>query len=258
MLNSSSHLMKFVSQFRDSSLALLWPQECRVCGAMVESWCDGVACARCWKQFAEKHERDQECVKCGLPLAPLSAYPALSERRCRRCDDFAFNCARSCGAYEGALRESVLRLKTDPQLAPRVCELLQATFSVIASLQPIESIIPVPLHASRQKLRGFNQAEIIAHALTDTTGLYADTASLIRERATEKHRAGMDTAARAKSLSQAFRVRAPRLIENRSVLVVDDVMTTGSTAHEIAETLLAGGARAVSVLTLARAISLFH
>ena len=62
---------------------------------------------------------------------------------------------------------------------------------------------------------------------------------------------------RARSLEKAFRVRAPRLIQDKAVLLVDDVMTTGSTAHAIAEALLSGGARSVNVLTLARAASEF-
>ena len=66
------------------------------------------------------------------------------------------------------------------------------------------------------------------------------------------HRAGMDASERARSLERAFRVRAPRLIAGRAILVVDDVMTTAATAHEIAVTLLDAGARAVSLMTLAR------
>ena len=73
--------------------------------------------------------------------------------------------------------------------------------------------------------------------------------------ATERHRAGMGVDERAKSLHRAFRVRAPRLIANKTLLVVDDVMTTGSTAHEIAQALLDAGAQAVKVLTLARAVT---
>jgi ComF family protein len=170
----------------------------------------------------------------------------------------AFTCARSCGAYQGALRESVLRLKRYPQLSPRICELLHSALVRLSEVQAIESIIPVPLHPLRQRSRGFNQAEILARALSEATGLYVNTVSLIREKETEMHRAGMSQAARARSLRKAFRVRAPRLIEDRAVLMVDDVMTTGSTAHEIADTLLKAGARSVSVLTLARAVTLFH
>ncbi|MEP7339930.1 MAG: phosphoribosyltransferase family protein, partial [Acidobacteriota bacterium] len=70
-------------------------------------------------------------------------------------------------------------------------------------------------------------------------------------------RAGMAARERASSMEKAFRVRAPRLIEGRAVLLVDDVMTTGSTADAISRTLLDGGARVVYVLTLARAASEF-
>ncbi|MBL8209022.1 MAG: ComF family protein, partial [Blastocatellia bacterium] len=74
-----------------------------------------------------------------------------------------------------------------------------------------------------------------------------------RAKQTERHRAGLGARERARSLAGAVRVRAPRLLENRAVLLVDDVLTTGSTAHELAQTLLKGGARSVAVLTLARA-----
>ncbi|HZS05824.1 MAG TPA: ComF family protein [Blastocatellia bacterium] len=243
---------------RDASLALLYPRECRVCGAPVESWRDGVACAQCWQNLDEACRSSGFCSKCGLLLPALPAHPNLTERRCGRCDEMSFTCARSCGAYEGALRESVIWLKERPQLAPRLRELLHSAFVAITGIQAVESIIPVPLHPRRQQSRGFNQAEVIARALSAATGPDVDAASLIRRKETDLHRAGMDSAARAKSLQNAFEVRAPRLIENCAVLVVDDVMTTGSTLHEIADTLLAGGARAVSVLTIARAVSLFH
>ncbi len=250
-------LHKVMARLRDSSLALLYPQECRVCGAPVESWRDGVACARCWQQF-EASRADSSCVKCGLPLPSLAAHYQIADRDCGRCREFSFICARSGGAYQGALRESVLWLKEHPQLSPRGRELLSGAFFSLTKIHPVESIIPVPLHPARQQARGFNQAEVMAEALAAIAGLEVNTASLIRDKETERHRAGMDTTMRAKSLKQAFTVRAPRLIEGRSVLIVDDVMTTGSTAHEITTALLAGGARAVSVLTLARAVSLLH
>ncbi len=112
----------------------------------------------------------------------------------------------------------------------------------------------MPLHPARYAERTFNQAETIAVALSATTGIRVDTASVIRSKQTPKHRIGMGAPERARSLAHAFRVRAPRLIRDRTVLVVDDVMTTSSTAHELANILLAEGARAVNVLTIARAV----
>jgi ComF family protein len=248
--------LKTLSNLRDAVLATLYPTSCRVCGAMIESWRDGLACAKCWEEIEGSNWPASFCAKCGLPLQPLPAHVPLSERRCGRCDDLAFTCARACGPYEGALRESVLRLKTHPQLSPRLRRLLIATFSSATDLHSCESIIPMPLHSSRLAERTFNQSEIIAAALASATGLRLDTASLVRIKKTEMHRAGMGVRERSASLHKAFRVRAPRLIEDRIVLLIDDVMTTSSTAHESARTLLEGGARTVNVLTLARAVSL--
>jgi ComF family protein len=248
--------LKAISGLRDAALATLYPTSCRVCGVMIESWRDGLACAKCWEEIEGSSWLASFCAKCGLPLQPLPAHVSRSERRCGRCDDMAFACARACGPYEGALRESVLWLKTHPQLAPRLRRLLSATFSSATHLHSSESIIPMPLHSSRLAERTFNQSEIIAAALASATGLRLDTASLVRIKKTEMHRAGMGVRERTASLQKAFRVRAPRLIENRIVLLIDDVMTTSSTAHESAQTLLAGGARAVNVLTLARAVNL--
>jgi ComF family protein len=223
---------------------------------MIESWRDGVACAQCWQEV-EWAGPDDTCAKCGLLLPPLSAHLAPAERRCGRCEQWAFASARACGPYQGALRESVLWLKRHPHLAPRLRQSLRAAFAAFAAAQASEAIIPVPLHPTRLNERGFNQAEVIAHALAAATGLAVDTASLVRVKATEPHRAGMGALERARSLQEAFHVRAPRLIEHRVVLLVDDVMTTATTAHEVAQALLAGGARAVNVLTLARAVSHF-
>lgn len=188
-----------------------------------------------------------------MPLPPVSANP--EERLCGRCDDLAFGFARACGIYEGALRESVLRLKSQPHIPARLRDLLKIAAANLHEKQPSESIVPVPLHRDRLAERTFNQAEIIADELAKFTRLPVDTASLIRAEHTEKHRAGMGARERARSLEKAFKVRAPRLIENKVVLLVDDVMTTGSTANEITRTLLNAGARAVNILTLARAAS---
>jgi ComF family protein len=248
--------LKTLASLRDAALATLYPTSCRVCGAMIESWRDGPACAKCWEEIEGSSWLASFCARCGLPLQPLPSHVSVSERRCGRCDDMAFACARACGPYEGALRESLLWLKTHPQLAPRLRRLLSATFSSATVLHSSESIIPMPLHPSRLAERTFNQAELIASALASSTGLRLDTASLVRIKKTEMHRAGMGARERSTSLQKAFRVRAPRLVENRIVLLIDDVMTTSSTAHEAARTLLEGGAQAVNLLTLARAVSL--
>ena len=162
--------------------------------------------------------------------------------------------ARSAGPHQGALRESVLWLKRHPRLARRAGDLLLATWEELPGREEIEAILPVPLHAEREKERGFNQAEVLARWLGREVGLPVEMTSLLRRHPTERHRLGMGRRERRRSLEGAFLVRAPRLVEGRSLLVVDDVMTTGTTALALGATLLNTGATSVRLLTLTRAL----
>ncbi|MBI1760287.1 MAG: ComF family protein [Acidobacteria bacterium] len=252
-----SYTRRTRANLRDAVLGLCYPSDCRVCGRPIESWHDGVVCAQCWEAAARDWASRELCVKCGSPLRALATHLQVTVRECGKCREFAFACARAAGTYDNALLENVLWLKRHPHLPPRLRTLLCTAFDQATEFHACETILPVPLHAARQTERSFNQAELIAAALAAHTGLPVNTASLLRVKPTDRHRAGMGVDERAKSLRKAFRVHAPRLIAGRNLLVVDDVMTTGSTAHEIAQTLLAGGARSVKVLTLARAVSVF-
>lgn len=241
---------------RDASVALLFPTFCRVCGGTVESLQEGVACQRCWQATESARLSFDSCEKCDASLPRLQLQAQV--RRCGFCDEFAFTAARACGNYAGAMRESVLRLKLQPEIPAHLNQLLAETFWQLPNAAQIELLIPVPLHPTRQQERTYNQAELIARALSQATRLPTIISALTRAKETERHRAGMDAKARLQSLRGAFAVHAPRLIMHRTVLLVDDVMTTGSTAHEIAQTLRENGAQAVSVLTLARAVSALH
>ncbi len=250
---------------RDSAVATIYPSRCRACGDCVESWRDGVACPECWREIEQESVAGNFCSKCWTRLRPPgpAVEPAFEpafgfdDRRCGRCDQFAFSSVRACGPYEGALRESVLWLKLHPHFPARLRDWLRRTFASLPDSHLIESIIPTPLSADRRAERGFNQAEIIARELASLSGLRMDLTALVRVKKTERHRAGMGARERASSLEQAFRIRAPRLVDGRVLLLVDDVITTGATANEIARVLLGGGARAVNVLTLARAMNEF-
>jgi ComF family protein len=113
-------------------------------------------------------------------------------------------------------------------------------------------IIPVPLHENRRRERGFNQASVIAEALSKQLQLPVDEATLSRPVASEKYRAGLDPKGRRDTVTGVFEVRYPKLIEGESILLVDDVFTTGATVNSCAEVLLASGAGNVFVLTIAR------
>src|SRR4030095_7403593 len=136
---------------------------------------DGVACSNCWGEIERKILTGDFCARCSAPLRPLAprvGLPAeVADRRCGRCDHFAFDFVRSCGPYEGAMREAVLGLKWRPYVPDRLLDGLRRTFEALPESGLIESIIPAPLHPARLAERGFNQAEVIARKLVSLTGL---------------------------------------------------------------------------------------
>jgi ComF family protein len=122
-----------------------------------------------------------------------------------------------------------------------------------APLNSANLIIPVPLHAERERERGFNQAVLLARELARLSRLPLDEHSVVRRVHTERHRAGMDARARRDSVADAFAIRHPKLVAGQRVLLVDDVFTTGATVSACAAALKDAGAEEVYVLTIARA-----
>ncbi len=240
-----------VSALADAGLALVFPQACSVCGRSVEARADGVACAACWQRTRVFGGEDLVCWKCGAPARGVVPEENRGDVRCRRCDDEHYTAARACGVYEGALRASVLALKREPHAPARLAQLMLET-QQREPLSEATRVVPVPLSGDRLSERGFNQAAVLAEALARLARLSLDDGSLVRTSHTARHRAGMDERARRESVEGAFAVRRPRLVENESILLVDDVFTTGATASACAVALTAAGARAVFVLTLAR------
>ena len=238
----------------DAALALVYPQACAACGlGGVERRADWPACAGCWAATRLFAGDETLCWKCGTPAGGEVSEEVRPTVRCRRCDAEEFNAARACGVYEGALRAAVLGLKRDPFVPPRLARML-AEAARRAPLDAATLVIPVPLHPARERERGFNQAALLASSVARGTGLRLDAWSLTRVAHSERHRAGMDARARRESVESAFAVTRPRLVRGETVLLIDDVFTTGATASACARALLDAGARSVFVLTAARAV----
>lgn len=246
------NVTRLTSQIYDATLAVLYPQACAICGHSVESRHDGVACSGCWDATPLFRESDLLCWKCGALSRAIVAEDSRQNVRCGRCDEDSFTAARACGAYDGALRASILELKRQQYVARRVAHLLGEVHKR-APLNSADLIVPVPLHANRERERGFNQALILARELARLSGLPLDEYSVVRRLHTERHRSGMDAKARHKSVAGAFAVRHADLITDKRVLLIDDVFTTGATVSACAAVLIEAGAEGVFVLTVARA-----
>lgn len=177
--------------------------------------------------------------------------------RCRRAEP-PFVKAAAYGSYDGGLRELVHLLKYQ-HVRPAASVLGRILAEVVAPLAPqfrSPVVVPVPLHASRLRQRGFNQAEEIARAALKTLRnreLRLGPGVLQRRRATESQ-TGLTPHQRRENVRGAFAVAAPEQIAARDVLLVDDVFTTGTTAAECARVLRRGGASRVFVATVARVL----
>jgi ComF family protein len=243
-------LTNLANHLADGLLTLIYPQPCSICGRSVERRELIPSCIDCWKSTRVFTGAETCCWKCGVVTHGMRVNDATSVR-CRRCDSQQFEVARACGLYEGALRESILLLKRQPFLNHYLVKLLVA----VAMRPPFDMatrIVPVPLHAERERQRGFNQAVLMAEAISSHLGIMSDENSLVRLTAANKYRAGLDAKGRLDTVENAFEVRRPTLVRGETILLVDDVFTTGATASSCAEALLRAEAQAVYVLTAAR------
>jgi len=172
---------------------------------------------------------------------------------CALCDNLPVWAARACGTYKGAIEASILFLKSRPHIHTRLYDLMRSAFVNNEAVLASDLIVPVPLHRSRLRERGFNQADIVARLLGRISGLRVEYKCMERIKQTRRHRIGMDARERAKSVQGAFRVVRSDIVSGRSVLICDDVMTSGSTIAEAASSLIKSGATRVSAFTIARA-----
>jgi ComF family protein len=248
-------LASALRKITDGIASLAYPDSCRLCGSPIESLDDGVACATCWSDdtITRLFDPQQICSRCGMPLSLLViASDSTQSRDCGRCQSLQLTFVRACGAYSGALEASVLFLKSHPHICRRLKMCLEQTISDNRVVLTSDLIIPIPLHPFREQERGFNQAMIIAKIVSGFTNIPIDARTLMRVKHTPMHRAWMDAVDRARSLERVFKVVRPDVLEGASILLIDDVYTTGSTVGEAAKVLLEAGAKRVSALTIAR------
>jgi len=239
-----------LSKIYDSLLTLAYPQACQICQNSVENSSDGVACRACWEKTRIFSGQETLCHKCG---AFLQGKPSDFKTFCHRCDEHFYDLASAVGVYEHARSASVLHLKREPFAAKHLRKLFVSRLEN-STFQDATKIVPVPLSKKRLLERGFNQAIVLAKILSAQTGTTLDEQSLTRIIHTPMHRAAMDGKARETSVKDAFEVKRPKFIEDETILLIDDVFTSGATVSSCAKALKEKGASKVYILTLARAL----
>lgn len=230
-------------------LDLALPPRCPACGAVTDA--PHRFCAACWMRL--DFLAPPWCAGCNLPFDHDRGPGA-------RCDTCLARPPRHAGvraavAYGEVARTLALGLKYGRRTGhARIAALLMRRHVP----QDADLLVPVPLHRGRLWSRGYNQAGLIAAALSRATGVAHDPLLLERARATPSLR-GLSGAARRRAVAGAFRLDAARAgVAGRRVVLVDDVHTSGATADACVAVLLAGGAASVTVLAWARVIDGSH
>ncbi|MGQ9520232.1 MAG: double zinc ribbon domain-containing protein [Candidatus Fervidibacter sp.] len=234
----------------------LYPPRCGVC----HRFCDGSICQGCqsqWVKIAHPY-----CLWCGKPFDPRAKTSPL----CGVClqGRYKFDYARSAVIYEGIARETVhaFKLKGKPRLAEPMGKLMAELLenALNGESVPLPSpwlrpdfLVPVPLHPKTQRDRGYNQAALLAEVVGRHLDIPVEP-NLLAQIRPMRPQATLSERERWENVKDAFEVVKPELVKGRAVVVVDDVMTTGSTLNEIAKVLKRAGARRVYCLTFARTV----
>jgi ComF family protein len=241
-------MRSFLSTIGQSVLDLLFPPRCQAC----QEFDAQPLCERCRRSI--RLIQPPFCEGCGRPFDPLAQGAPICSA-CRQ-GEFRFDGARSAGLFEGALREAIHALKYHQRtrLAQPLGEMLVSCWTRYATVKENALlVVPVPLHVSRYRERGFNQSELLANVFAQASGFAVNATSLQRVKPT-RPQIELQRNERAENVRGAFEVVDASAFRGQTVLLVDDMFTTGATLNECARALRRAGACRVDCLTLARGI----
>ena len=233
----------------DAVLSVVFAPCCAACDEPLEQPTQGPICQRCWDAILPL--TPPLCASCGDPLATWRSLDRDRAQcpRCRR-QTRRISLTRAVGSYDGSLRAIVHAFKYDGRrsIASRLAALMRLRGAVV--LDGADAVVPVPLHASRRRERGFDQARDLARHLGKPL---VPALRRIRNTATQ---ASLPAARRHGNVRGAFALTsAGARLEGRCVVLVDDVSTTGATLEACARVLSDKGVREVRALTAARVVT---
>ena len=237
-------LRSAASRLFRSVLDFALPPRCSGCGTIVEE-VDSF-CADCWRKL--EFLGPGGCSRCGLPLRATDAGTcAVCLAKPPRLDRI-----QAAVAYDDISRSIAMRLKYGRKVA--LARTMSRYMRPLIGEVPAEAlIVPVPLHRLRLWNRGFNQSAIVARELSRRTGVPVALDALQRVRATPPLK-GLNMRQRRKAVAGAFRASKGAELRGRTVVLIDDVLTTGSTANACARVLKRAGAARVELISWARVI----
>jgi len=204
-------------------------------------------CKECHEKMLTLQGACSCCEICGK-------YLENGETLCKDCRDQkpSFDIARAVGPYDECYRiaTKVLKFMGKKYLAPRMGDMMARQVLAEPRFMPIDLIVPVPISRGNLKQRGFNQTELLGRQISKRLNIPMDPHVIHRVKETPSQ-VELSREEREKNLLFAFEIKDPQKVYRKSILLVDDVYTTGSTSRECTRVLLNAGASRVSIITWA-------
>ncbi len=235
--------------------SIFFPAPCRSCGELLDSGSRIPFCTACLA--AIQPITGPQCERCGKPILSTVAAQTTQVLLCHMCrrELYDFDFARSFARYDGPLIHAITALKYDEVrplgvwFAQRLADLVRANQESFAA----DAVVPVPLHATRLRERGYNQAELIAKPLARLLGIPFRSYLLVRTKP-RPDKLILTRRERWRIVHGAYATRAGAQVDKLRVLLLDDVMTTGATLDACSRALRGAGATRVVGLTVARVL----
>lgn len=230
-------------------LHFFFPRTCFACGGDLAFDRQEPLCPVCEKQL--KIPGPFICKRCGAVLKSGGAHCYA----CRGSKEKQYKCKiiRSAFVFNESSRALVhaLKYKHADYIAPAMGRMMLRRFSAFPELAAVSLVMPVPLHPKKERARGYNQSERLARSFAQAVCLPLDTCSLIRLRDTVSQTT-LNRSGRLANMAGAFQCIAPAAVKGKTILLIDDVATTGATLEGCALALKQAGAKAVFAYTFAR------
>lgn len=207
---------------------------CSHCLQDLNAWSSLLKCSHCGRPLSAGEVGKHSCSFCSLEAPP-------------------FVKAIAAGPYQGSLKEAIHLFKYcgRKSLAPILADLMVRSINSHKEFLESRVVIPVPTSPKRLRERGFNQAELLATHLARRLKLPLLSQTVVKDLETP-HQTGLNREQRQQNLRGAFRVTAPTEVKDKSILIVDDVLTTAFTAATLTQTLTAAGSGPIYIITAAR------
>jgi competence protein ComFC len=235
----------------DAALGFVYPEVCQICSHEHATAAEGFVCVVCWQKV--RFIKPPFCERCGLPFDG----EITTRFECENCREMElhFSSARSAVSAGEFLLQIIHRYKYQRALwfEPFLADLLIREAASVLIREKYDLLVPVPLHAAKQREREFNQAERLAHCLGRATKIPVNSRLLQRVQPTETQTL-LSRQQRAANVRNAFALRPGAKLAGGRVVVLDDVFTTGATTSACARILLSAGADEVCVWTVARGL----